>query len=284
MLALIDALKGALAGLTNWWTTHGTPDTDSTITDMGPSITPRYWRTRIGAGGATVESANSLAGPWTVEGGFTLDPGDTAANIAQTIAYAAAGLVNALTNGGSAATTTVNPANPDGGGSADFVTSGGSSSGGDLASDPEGEVVEWVDAAGERRLTFVRAVNPSGASFIDDAVAAASNAVLLQAVSGTLALNATPAPLDAQWRSVDDSAVLVFESATTASRGTLTIPAPQAGLFLADGETLDGTNGLVLAIIAAATDALKGLRCPDGTVAGSYLGGYRRGRGRHPPL
>jgi hypothetical protein len=126
----------------------------------------------------------------------------------------------------------------------------------------------YVDVTGRTRQTIVRG-NATLAA-VQAAVLGVSNADYQKAWEGSTIINGAPIPLPSQYQSVPDAAVLTFATALP-SLVYLTIPAPQAAIFLADQETVDPTKIAVLAaaVIGTVIDS-------SGNVVTSYIGGVRR--------
>lgn len=100
-------------------------------------------------------------------------------------------------------------------------------------------------------------------------IIAVSNADYVTTSTGVLAVNPAFNPLGLQYISVQDAATLVFATAagTTVS---ITIPAPQTSIFMADQETVDPSS------VAGVVAACIGLLCDSaGNVVASFLAGYR---------
>jgi hypothetical protein len=74
----------------------------------------------------------------------------------------------------------------------------------------------------------------------------------------------------AQWASVADYALLTFQTAAGALIN-VRLPAPQAGIFLADGETVDPAQigGIIAAVVA---DVVT----PSGAALTAYVSGTRQ--------
>lgn len=138
----------------------------------------------------------------------------------------------------------------------------------------ERRYVQWLDAAGNRRLTRVDTVETGQTVAIVNAVAAHSNAGREQEVFGPLVITAV-APAAPIWPSVFDAAELQFGSPPGGDEVRLLIPAPAANIFFPDGETVDPAQ--VGDVIAACVGFL---RDPSGTPVLQYRGGIRVGRRR----
>lgn len=115
------------------------------------------------------------------------------------------------------------------------------------------------------------AANTAG-SDIASTIAPLSNAAL-QGSSG--AYTSTPAAntygANAEYERVEDKAVLTFQTAV-GSIHRYKVPAPKVAIFLADGETVDPANALVIAFVA---DMLAAGASRDGVALSSFIGGTR---------
>lgn len=111
----------------------------------------------------------------------------------------------------------------------------------------------WVDALGNSRLQTV--YTSAGDVGLASAAQAVSNGDWLYYWASAPTVQA-PAPTAAVYETVQDSALLTF---TTAAGNLVTyaVFAPQSGLFLADGETVNpaAATGVIAAAIAALLDA-----------------------------
>jgi hypothetical protein len=133
----------------------------------------------------------------------------------------------------------------------------------------------WVDVLGRTRLTLVNTIDatllvPDPAAPIRAALLAQSVADEANYLAGTLNVNGSPAPSTGAYQRVVDVAMLTFTDGT----GDLTriqLPAPNASVFLADGETVDITaiGGIIGAVVGAAIT-------PGGGVVTAYVGGTRQ--------
>ncbi len=133
----------------------------------------------------------------------------------------------------------------------------------------------WFDAQGRTRQTILRGIDSliGGATIqlCQDDIAALSNADWMRYWQGT-ENDQTPAPPGATYVAVGDYAELLF----TAADGTslyLTIPAPLASLFLADGETVDITQ--ITSLISNVTGCLI---TASGAHPTTFVGGIRRSK------
>jgi hypothetical protein len=124
----------------------------------------------------------------------------------------------------------------------------------------------WADINGRTRLSYVN-TNGGGAA-IQTALEAKSNAQVQNSVDATATV-VVPAPTAATYQSVADVAVLVFVDASN-YQTEIVLPAPQASIFLADGETVDITQiGTIIAAVVGTAETSTG-----GLVT-AFLGGYR---------
>jgi hypothetical protein len=126
-----------------------------------------------------------------------------------------------------------------------------------------------ADAAGRTRIALAHLAD---AALATDGIAAfvlASNGDWSVYWAGT-ALSQVPAPTAADYPSVADEAVLVYtDAAGLVAR--VTILAPVAAVFLADGQTVDPADptGIIAAWLAI-------LVTPSDTPVTSFVAGYRR--------
>lgn len=125
--------------------------------------------------------------------------------------------------------------------------------------------VLWVDAGGGSTITLIRST--TGAAGIQSAILGVSNADWFNEWEGTANVNTSPAPTAAPNQSVLTQASLVFLCAN-GTQVTLQIPAPQAGIFLADGVTVDST--MITSLIAACVGTLVSSSASPAT---AYLSG-----------
>lgn len=126
----------------------------------------------------------------------------------------------------------------------------------------------WVDAQGRTTLTLANTTGSLATLFA--AIKAQSNADVLNDTESSLNVNGAPAPTNAVYPSVRDSAKLVFVTAL-GNTVTLTVPAPVSSLFLADGQTVDPTAAATII-----TDALAALTDEAGNAVTAYQGGFRQ--------
>lgn len=111
----------------------------------------------------------------------------------------------------------------------------------------------FTDAGGAQGIQLVR--SSAGAAAIQTALLAASNGDYLQWWEGAVTSNGAPAPAAAQYLPLRPAADLYYLCADN-TQVALRIPSPKAALFLADQETVNPMNGLVVALNAAAIGAL----------------------------
>lgn len=109
--------------------------------------------------------------------------------------------------------------------------------------------VEFIDAAGRIFTTIL--TSRAGAPVSMDNLRLLTTAVTLKFWEGPVVKNAAAAPVDAAYWSVADEAALRFQD-SSGSITTLFVPAPKREIFRPDGKTVDETNALVAAVIAAA--------------------------------
>jgi len=138
---------------------------------------------------------------------------------------------------------------------------------------PDQQVAAWVDQA----AGFLRSSNwvvPGGPPATWDLITQAmSNANLATLLAGTPSISVTPAG-SAQYALCTTTAVLNFITAVP-SGVQVTIPAPIAAMFAADGVTVDPTNAVVAAYIAAAV----GYLCDsNGNAVVAYTTGVKSSR------
>jgi len=129
--------------------------------------------------------------------------------------------------------------------------------------------VLWVDGAAGATITRINTL--TGAAAIQGGIVTISNADYLQEWEGPLTVNGSPAPIVAQYQSVTQRAVLVFTTTAPGVLVQLSVPAPQIGIFLSDGRTVDLTNVDVSALAALCAGNL----CDDaGNQVVSLIAGY----------
>ncbi len=126
--------------------------------------------------------------------------------------------------------------------------------------------IVWIDAQGRSRLTTPQA--NAALTTIQADILAVSNAKVAYYWEGART-NVGGSPASAQYVSVTDAAVLVFNDAAC-NEVRLTVPAPLASIFMADEQTVDPTA--VSTLIAA---CLGVLQTGAGGVVTAYIAGYR---------
>jgi len=109
--------------------------------------------------------------------------------------------------------------------------------------------VVWVDAGAG--VTITRINSTAGSAGIEADLLAISNADVQQNWFGTLAVNGAPTPAAAQYQSVTERVSFTFTTTAPGILITLTLPSPQAGIFLADQRTVDLANAGVVTLAAA---------------------------------
>lgn len=125
----------------------------------------------------------------------------------------------------------------------------------------------WIDVNGDTALTYITA-NATPGPLITQMMAV-SNADFLNLVEATFVVNTTPTPNTAVFRSVLDQAVLVYKCADFTD-ARLTIPAPQAAIFLGDDETV---NPAAVSLVTTAAAGL--LVSASGSPAVALVSGTR---------
>jgi hypothetical protein len=120
---------------------------------------------------------------------------------------------------------------------------------------------------GAARATITRIRTNSGAGGIQTQLLAVSNADYNDYWEGTDTINGSPSPTVAQYQSVTQRANLSFLCAD-GTIALLDIIAPQIGIFLSDGITVDAT--MITALITAAVGTLEST---SGSLATAYLAG-----------
>jgi hypothetical protein len=131
----------------------------------------------------------------------------------------------------------------------------------------------WVDSQGRTRQTLLTGNAPGGGlslANVEAQLLLLSNADWQTDFEGALGVNGAPAPVAAQYPTVSDYAALVYTDAV-GSLTYLTLPAPQAGIFLADGETV---NPAALAALNAAV--IGEILTSGGGAVTAYISGVRR--------
>lgn len=125
----------------------------------------------------------------------------------------------------------------------------------------------WIDASGKTRQTILNTA--TGQSAILAEIESLTNAGLVQSWEATPD-NPNEIGVNDTFSSVRDYVKVLF-SCADGSEASVTVPAPIAGLFLADGQTLDAS-----AVSGLATACIGQLRSASGSLAESLLGGMRR--------
>jgi hypothetical protein len=105
---------------------------------------------------------------------------------------------------------------------------------------------------------------------VTNAIAAASSAGLLY-VERHPVVNVNADPVAGTYPSIRDRAQLQFRAADN-STGRIVIPAPVSACFLADGETVNFSNGLVDAVVQA---VFANLCAPSGSAWVTAVSGKR---------
>lgn len=135
--------------------------------------------------------------------------------------------------------------------------------------------VYWADAVGGTRLVWYTFQAGGTLPPFGNAVDNCSNAIPSQTVAGPIQTT-TSVPSTSPFPSVVDSAVLSFSTAVGSLVGVL-VPAFKESLYLADNQTVDPAQPLVIALIAAS------LALPivdnSGNPVLAYVGGIRQKRG-----
>ena len=113
----------------------------------------------------------------------------------------------------------------------------------------QARTIIWIDSAGFTTQTLIRS-NPD-AGTIQAKMLLHSNGDVLNWWEGPPNINATPTTTNAVYVTVADQARLLFLDSAN-SIVTLNLPAPQSGVFLADGVTVDPSAiaDLITAFIA----------------------------------
>lgn len=135
--------------------------------------------------------------------------------------------------------------------------------------------VLWVDAYGRKTITRINSVAGFAAGFA--ALTACSNAAWQEYWESALSTN-VPTPAASVYQSVMDRAALLFLCVDN-TLAQVIIPAPNLGIFLADGETIDPANALVVALVAAILGVLTN---QNASPAASFVAGYRLPRAQSP--
>lgn len=135
--------------------------------------------------------------------------------------------------------------------------------------------VYWSDAFGGQRLVWYTFADGADLTPFGAAVNNTSNAIPAQTVAGTIQTT-TATPSTSPFPNVVDSAVLSFSTSTGTLVGLL-VPAFKESLYLADNQTVDPAQPLIIALVAAAL-ALP-LVDSSGNAVTAYVGGIRQKRG-----
>jgi hypothetical protein len=128
--------------------------------------------------------------------------------------------------------------------------------------------VNWASAYG--LITSRSITTDGGASTILTDLQALSNATGQQYWEGDVTFNSN-VPSTAPYLSVVQIAVLEFEDASGFT-ARLSLPAPQSGIFLSDGTTIDPSM-----ISTLITDCIGTLQTAMGTLVTSFKGGWLQG-------
>lgn len=135
--------------------------------------------------------------------------------------------------------------------------------------------VYWSDAFGGTRLVWYSYTTGGVLTPFGNAVDNCSNAIPAQTVAGTIQTT-TSVPSTNPYPNVVDSAVLSFSTGIGSIVGVL-IPAFKESLYLADNQTVDPAQPLVIALVSAAI-ALPIVDSAGNPVT-TYIGGLRQKRG-----
>lgn len=137
--------------------------------------------------------------------------------------------------------------------------------------------VIWQDFNGITRQTIITSASGGGAVWA--AVQAASQSGVQTSWESSLGAP-VGTPATGAYQSVRSAAQLTFQTAS-GDLLRLTVPAPSLGIFMADSQTVDPANALVIAIVAACVGTLSDAA---GNTAVSYVGGVLQpGRNDLPP-
>ena len=135
--------------------------------------------------------------------------------------------------------------------------------------------VQWADTTGATRLTWYSYVGGGVLAPFAAALDACANPVPATVVAATVQVPGG-SPSGDPYLSVMDSAVLSFGTAAGSIVGVI-VPGFREALYLADNQTVDQAQPLVIALVSAA------LALPLVDTAGNpvtvYLGGLRQRRG-----
>lgn len=126
---------------------------------------------------------------------------------------------------------------------------------------------QWIDVNGGTRLTTI--TTSAGEAAVVAALVAKSNADVLASWEGPLTINGAPVVAAATYQSTRDAATLTFKLVTS-DLVKILLPAPQAGIFFADGETVNpaAIAAIIAAVIANVVDE-------SGNAVASFVGGTR---------
>src|SRR5215469_9313708 len=129
------------------------------------------------------------------------------------------------------------------------------------------QAIAWIDAGGRTRQTIFLASTTG--STLRAALLNHSNADVQDWFEGPDNFNLTPTPTNAAYPNVSDAARLIFADGS-GNQASITLPAPQAAIFLADLTTVDPSA--IADIITAATTYLVN---SAGNIVTTYLAGVR---------
>jgi hypothetical protein len=130
----------------------------------------------------------------------------------------------------------------------------------------------WVDANGFTRLTTFN--HDGTSSGIIGQMLALINAWTQKSWSGLLNVTPTPTPSTGVYQSVQDAAVLSYQSASGAI-AKLVLPAPLLSTFAADQQTVDPA-----ALTALNTEVFAHMLDANGLAIVSYVGGFYQRSGK----
>lgn len=125
----------------------------------------------------------------------------------------------------------------------------------------------WIDVNGFTRLTLINTTTGAATIFAD--MLALSNADWSNLNETGFTVNGAPAPTAAQFQTVSDAASLMFLG-PAGEKTRLQLPAPHAGIFLADTVTVDPT-----AISTLIGHCVGTLAVSSGLAVVSFIGGLR---------
>jgi hypothetical protein len=129
------------------------------------------------------------------------------------------------------------------------------------------ETVVYADSQGNTTAHLLTTV--AGAAAVRGLILAKSNADWVASWEGPLLANGSPAPTASAYIAVTTEAVLTFTTAA-GNFATVRIPAPQTGIFKADGFTVDPAQ--ITALIA---QVLTDIVTANGTALTAYVSGVR---------